>query len=372
MALWQFVDSVAASPTVRLDLNAGLLRIGDGFDLSPAPVRRSIASSMLTDGEQITGWTYGNRTLVLPVQLLTSSADEAATQLQRLGRELARDSNILRVQLGTVPYFFRTFAAPDYTFKMLKTLVELGKATLEIPADPFAYGLREDVAVGVVTNNPAAATRGGFFDVTGVKGDVPAPLIIKDISSGLHPFGILATRSRGTPSDLVWFAQAEDIAVVTAGTDTTNPGGGPDAAMSGTGTNNYLRTDFATATMQTRLTWSIGNGLTDGQKKAIRGTYRVFVVVRRSAAASVMTARTSWDASWSGADANGPTVTIPQSTSRQLVDLGLFNIGPEKEVRPGRFGSEAPLLAQQIRIEAARTGAAENLDWDLILLVPAD
>lgn len=373
MATWQFVDSVSTSPTVRLDLNAGGLWVGDGFDLSPPPLRRAFASLMLTDGDFQTGWAYRNRTLKIPVQLVMGSVDAAATALQLLGRELARDTNFLRVQFGSVPYFFRTFAAPDYTFSMLKTLVQDGRATLEIPAEPFAYGPREDVAVGTVTNDPAAATRGNFFDVADVKGDVPAPLIIKDTSSGLHPFGILATRSRGVPSDLVWFAQAEDAAVVTTGTDTSNPGGGPDAAMSGTGTNNFVRTTFGGfAAMAARVTWSLNLSVlgNDGRKRAIRGTYRVFVVVRRSGAASTITARISYAAG--PVMTTGATVTIPATAERQLVDLGLFSVGPADPWQPGRFGFEAPLQPQPLEIHAARSGGADTLDWDLILLVPAD
>src|SRR5262245_37807610 len=118
MALWQFVDSIAAAPTVRLDLNADFLRVGNGFDLSPAPVRRALAGSMLTDGDLVTSWSYSNRTLVLPIQLLATSPDHAASVLVSLGRELTRDTNILRVQLGSEPYFFRTFAAPDFSLSM--------------------------------------------------------------------------------------------------------------------------------------------------------------------------------------------------------------------------------------------------------------
>jgi hypothetical protein len=166
--LWQFVDTISATAVVRLDLNAGPLRIGDGFDLSPAPVRRTVATSTLTDGDLVTGWTYGNRSLVVPVQLITESVDDAAVALQLLARELVRDRNTLKVQLGSVPYFFRTFAAPDYVFSMLKTLAQVGRATLEIPAEPFAYGLKETSGLTVVINDPAEGTTlnsNPFFEV---------------------------------------------------------------------------------------------------------------------------------------------------------------------------------------------------------------
>lgn len=367
------MDSIAASPTVRLALeDDSIWSVHESTDFGMPSVDRAVVSTLLVDGGQVPASAYGLRQLSLVVTIDTASENVAATELQKLFRELNRPTNILRWRPDvTNPAFFRTFrsdVAQIHWDPMLKRVM----AT--VLAEPFAYGVREDVTVGTVTNDPAAATRGGFFDVTDVKGDVATPLIIKDTSSGLHPFGVLAARSRGTPSDLVWFAQAEDTSVITFGANTTNPGGGPDAAMSGTATNNFVRTTFGTATMVNRLRWAIvSSTTTDGQKKAIRGTYRVFVVVRRSGATSDITARISWSASWSGATAVGPTTVIPKTVDRQLVDLGLFNVGSAEPIQPGRFGAEAPLLAPDLNIEAARSGAGtDTLDWDLILLLPAD
>lgn len=213
--LWQFVDTIAATPVVRLDINAGPLRIGDGFDLSPAPVRRTVATSTLTDGDLVTGWTYGNRSLVVPVQLITESVDDAAVALQLLARELVRDRNTLKVQLGSVPYFFRTFAAPDYVFSMLKTLAQVGRATLEIPAEPFAYGLKETSGLTVVINDPAEGTTlnsNPFFEVDALGWTALGGTFVRStaqfhqgIASGLlTPDGVTVTveaRATSVPAD---------------------------------------------------------------------------------------------------------------------------------------------------------------------------
>lgn len=343
-------------------------------DFGMPAVDRAVVSTLLVDGGQVPASAYGLRMLTLVCNINTPSENTDAAELQKLFRELDRPYNYLRWQPDVSnPVFFRTFrseVAQVYWDQMLK------RVTASVLAEPFAYGLREDVAVGVVTNDPAAATRGGFFDVAGVKGDVATPLMIKDTTSGLHPFGVLASRSRGTPSDLVWFVQGENSSGVLAyDFDTAVPAGGPDAAMSGTGTQNYARTTFSTvATMLARIIWQISlSTTTDAQKKAIRGTYRVFTIVRRSDNTSVMRVRIGWTPIWAtGVTAYNPTVTLPLTTARQVVDMGLFGVGPNEELRPGRFGAEAPLLAQSMRIEAERASGAGTLDWDLILLIPAD
>jgi hypothetical protein len=149
---------------------------------------------------------------------------------------------------------------------------------------------------------------------------------------------------------------------MTLGTDTTNPGGGPDAAMSGTGTNNYVRTSFATTTMATRLTWAVPDATTStATGLALRGTYRVLACVRRSDGTSVIRARLL----------GGSSVAVPLSTNRQLVDLGLWSAAPP--ARPGGYAPEAPVAAGGgVAVEAERVSGSGTLDWDFLALVPAD
>src|SRR5439155_8021634 len=115
-----------------------------------------------------------------------------------------------------------------------------------------------------------------------VKGDVAAPAMLRCTSSiwGFNPIQIVvvAVRQHGTPSDLLHFVQCESMTAV-ASSDTSNPGGAADAALSGAGTTNFMRTTFATSGSGARLKWPAAP-LTTAQTIALRGTYRVFAVVR--------------------------------------------------------------------------------------------
>jgi len=361
---WKFVDSVAASPTTRLDISAGVWSVmREGTELPAPPLRRAVSGTLLADGELIPAAAYGNRTLHLRLLLAAATQADAATQLGNLGRELDRASNFLRFDPdGSHAVFFRTFRAPEYRSEWVDSAGQFF-VQVDIPAEPFAYGLREDVGAVTVTNDPAAGSNGMFFDVSSVKGDVATPLLVK-CTSGLPELGILAARQHDTPSDLVFFMQAEGGTPLT---DTTNPGGGPDALMSGAGTNNYLRTSFATVTtLAQRVQLALGAS-TDAQKRAIRGTYRVFAVVRRSDTTSVMTMQWVY-----GSQSMSSVVTIPKELYRQLVDMGTLTIGGSSPASPGRFSAQAPTALDQLFFWAGRASGTGTLDWDVVLLIPAD
>lgn len=368
MALFQFVDSISASPVVRLDLNAGGLWIGDdGLDLSPAPLRRAVVSTLLADGDQIPATAWGNRVLKLPVQLVQASVDSAATALQQLARELVRDRNILRVQLGTVPYFFRTFSAPDYAWSMPKLLAQYGKAVLEIPAEPFAYGLKETLGQVTVNNDPAAVSNPMWWDITDVKGDVETPALLKFGSSGLissnEPKSVLAIRRRGTPSNAPFLLQAESM---TMGTDTSVQAN--DAVMSGAG-GNYIRCTFATNATMARRASIIPFPAAAAVDN--RGTYRVFVRTRRSDATSVIKMRLAWRAATGVA--TGDPVTTRAQVGRTIYDLGLITFPAVPDpVFDGFSGVEMPPRGVSVGLDIERTSGAGTIDVDYLLFVPAD
>lgn len=159
MSTWQFVDSIASSPTVRLDLNSatgGLMLAGEP-ELSPPDMDRVTTASMLADGEKIPAAAFRNRVIRLPIQLVyQSTTDLAAAKLQSLARELVRQpGNILRTIIGSSPMFFRTFPAPDAAYQLMLNAPQWGNATLEIPCEPFGYGLKEALSPVAVYNDPA-------------------------------------------------------------------------------------------------------------------------------------------------------------------------------------------------------------------------
>lgn len=158
MSSWQFVDSITASPTVRLDINSatGGLMLADEPDISPPQLRRATVTSMLADGELIPAAAYANRIIRLPLQLLQTSVDAAADKLQALARELTRrPGNFLRVTVGSSPVFFSTFPAPDAAYRLMVKGPQRGTATLEIPCGPFGLGLEETLPAVTVYNDPA-------------------------------------------------------------------------------------------------------------------------------------------------------------------------------------------------------------------------
>jgi len=366
----KFVDSIAASPTVRLDVNDGTVWRCTRFDASPPRLRRAMSSNAMTDGVFVSSSQYDSRIVTLELALVHSSEDLAATEWQKLARELDRADNFLMYQptSATKPVFFRLFRSDVPSMEQFTGGAQaFKKPTVELLAEPFALGLRETVSVGTFNNDPAAGSNGCYFDVTGVIGDVAAPTVISDTASTRFG-GVIAVRQHGTPSDLTWFAQGESG---TMGQDTAVPGGGPDAAMSGSGTNNYARTTFFLNTgMDNRLTVAIPPVGTLAQAKAARGRYSIYAVVRRGDNTSVMTAEAAVAA---GNGVTTTTVTLPLTTSRILVRLGTYSLGQAVPDNPGGYapGVGGYQLPSSITLRAAGP-LNKTLDWDCVLLLPAD
>jgi hypothetical protein len=369
----QFVDSLASSPTVRLDLNdtsraSGWMVSVSGSDFSPPPMRRTVVSTMLRDGEPITAGAYSNRTVTLALTYVgTATANAAALALSALAFELNRPSNILKVQFGTVPVFFRTYRAPDYSLTMLRLMLQNNSLTLEIPAQPFGSGIKETVSGSpfTVNFNPAAGSNGMFFDVTGVKGDVETPLRLTMPGADLDGrTQVIAVRRRGTPSATPFLLQAESMS--RPDVDASLPGN--DALMSGAG-SNYVRHAFTTTGP-----WQARLDMTTFPASAsvdARGTYRVFVRVRKSSAASVVKLQVTCGDPGGVALSATDAATLPLNTTLQLVDLGLITIGGAAPVLDGD-GTELSVAGARILVYGERTSGSGSLDVDYLLFVPAD
>lgn len=363
--LVQFVDSISSSPTVRLDVSDEAAGWAVRRFMAPPPrLRRAMASNAMRDGINVSASSYDGRTLILDLECIKNDQDSAATELQKLARELDQPTNFIKYQPNglTKPVFFVTFRADVSDLLDMIAQKAFRQVTIEVPAEPFALGLQEPLGPFTVTNDPAAGSNGCYFDASGVLGDVPAPLVLINTTRCVG-YAAVATRSRGNLANLVWFLQAESM---TLGTDTTNPGGGPDAAMSGTGTNNFARTSFATtATSAVRVSQVISTtSYTSAQRSELVGTFRLMAVVRRSDATSDMTASAELEFV-----STGPDVTIPKTTSRQLIDLGVLTFAG---ARVGYGSAVSPFYQSLLQVSAARSSGSGTLDWDLVLLVPAD
>jgi len=368
----QFVSAIAASPTVRLDLNSAssnLMVSEGGIDISPPTLRYAIASTMLQDGDHIAASSFENRVIKLPLKLVyTASTDAAATAIQNLGRELNRPTNILKLQLhgATSPVFFRTFRS-GYALSMLRLLLTANtEITLELPTEYAGYGLLETPVSGVtVSTDPAAGSNGCFVDVTGVKGDVEAPAIIRWPSAALADdrTAVFAVRRRGTPSAAPFLFQAE---AMTQGTDTTTQAN--DANFSGSG-NNYSRCTFATATMQNRLTLlDLGTASVD-----LRGTYRVFLRYRKNTSSDEINLQLRWGDVDGWVNIDNDEYATPNSNSLTTADLGLVSIPVGDDPVTDTDGTELVVSdSWRMQLRAERTSGSGTIDFDFLLLVPAD
>ena len=216
----KFVDSIASSVTVRLDINDGTTWRTGRFEAPPPRLRRATSQNAMRDGINVSSSQYDARTLTIGLTLVHTSEDAKATEIQKLARELDRDVNFLMYQPvgATKPVFFRLFRSDMSQLEQFTgTPSSLAKPTIELLAEPFALGLLETLGPYTVAYDPAG-TNGCYFDVTGVIGDVEAlPSISWPQAAAASSF-VYGLRRRGTPSAMPFLLQAESM---TAGTDTS-------------------------------------------------------------------------------------------------------------------------------------------------------
>lgn len=372
MATWQFVEDMAsASPTVNLDLNLRPLLVADGYNFDPPKFNKGYASSPLRHGARQTNSVAENRVIALPIQFLATSTDSAALYAEALARQISRN-NILKYQASsaTAPVFFRTFADPDVANDLKKTFVQQMRVTLQLEAEPFAYGVRESLGTFTVTNNPVSD--GCTFDITGssIKGDSPTPLLMVSTSTGASgaPSGLvnkwvhIGSRRRGQPTFLDYVIQGE---AMTQGTNATVTA---DATMSN---GSKSRISFGTATEVLRLSETFPESGVSGV--AARGEYIVYARVAKTTPGDTITCRIGYGAS-STSPVMNDVVTLPAGAGGPYwVNLGKLPVPPWSDPRTiGPTGVDAAVLLPFFGFYAARTAGSGNLDVDCFFFMPAD
>lgn len=361
-----FVDSVATSPTTRLNLNDMTnWSVLEGTRFDPPDIKRAVVSTLMYDGARYPASAYEDRVLTLVLQITATSADTAATQLQALARELDRETNYLRYEPLTTNAV--TFITHRSNFTTINFDEGSKQVTVQLLAEPFAYGVQTTALNAVtVTNNPAAATRGMYFDLEDVKGDVETPLWLKMVPGTFvdETITILSTRRWGDITLVPYFQQAEGM---TADVDTSIQAN--DANYSGAG-QNYMRTTFATTTAAATRLSIVTPAKFPPQNEESRGTYRMFGRVRKSVSGDSIRARYEFGIN---VDIVGDYVTLPTGTNRTWIDFGqiTFPIGMDPVHNP--YSSVAiPVLGDELRITAQRVSGSGNVDWDVFFLFPAD
>ena len=355
--LVQFVDSIASSPTVLLNINDETSWWVNSFSAPPPRLRRSVSSNAMRDGGVVSSSSYDNRVLSIELYLRAANQDTWATEFQKLARILDGGSSILKYQPtgASKPVFFKVFRSDVASILEMLASAAFRVPVIELYAEPFALGLRETISVGTVNNDPAAGANGCYFDVTGVLGDVAAPMVFTDTVNDATLGDcqvVLAVRQSGTPANLPTFIQAESL---TPATDTSNPGGAADGAMSGSGTTNYLRTTFATSSgvdvRATGVLTSTGSALLE-----LPGAYRAYLTCRRSSAVGSVSVQLIAGAVTSG------IVETGLQTSRQMVDLGLVSFVSDRSTTYPRA---------DVGVLAGRLSGTSTLDLDCVQFVPA-
>lgn len=372
-SIWQFVqDMSSASPTVLFDLNTPStgVKVLLGWKLGPTLFEKGYASSPLRHGKRPIRSTAANQILEIPIEISKSSEALGAQAIEDLVDQLTID-NFLKVQLdgAPAPVFYRTFGDADFAASVRNVLIRNTTVTLQIEAEPFAYGPRVSLGSFTVSNNPANGTNPMRFDITGVLGDTRTPLLLVATSTGATgaPSGLVnkwshfATRRRGTPSNLVNHIQGEDMtqgtgAVVTA-----------DATYSN-GSKSLI--GFGTPGMTLRLSDTFpGNGtpIVDA-----RGEYRVYARVAKTVAGDTINVQLGYGAS-SAAPVLNDMITLPAAAGPFMVDIGKVPVPPWSDPNKHGFsGVATKVVLPFVGLYAARTAGTGSLAVDFLYFMPCD
>lgn len=366
----RFVSDIASSPAVRLELNDWTnWAMESGTNFGVPPLKRSVSSSMLRDGEYVGADAYGNRELNLVLRIASSSANTAATELQKFVREMDRAVNLIQYSPGgaTNSVFFRTFRSPLNTYQFDPSRKQV---TASILAEPFAVGLRQDITGVAVSNNPANA-QGCFLDLTAIKGDVETPLLIETTQGATYYQRGLAMGVRPKLGSLPYptiFRQAESLTIGASSSVIA------DAMFSG---GSKVRTTGDGAEPLTRVSGKFPQSAEPAGAECL-GSYRVWIRCRRDQTngTSTHTVRAAMSLEAGARIIYNAGVAPPPAAgiNAMMLDLGVVSIGQSFPKSPGydTAGYRAETLPTLLIQEVNHAAPNGHLDIDYVLLVPTD
>ena len=279
--LARFVNSIAASPTIDLDLHNGDPFTVDADDSSlGAPVYGGDPLSV--------GVKWGYRTLTMTPKVWGSNT-VALAGYQALAKQITQD-NLLMFQWDatTPPVFYKTYKTQPGELNLENVFTAGGshyKLSVTLVADHAGYGLPETGSF-TISNDPASGTNKCFYRwPVPVLGDLETPLYLEAATSDVRGQNRLLTSQAllGASQTGPVLVQANALTHGTAigggvapiGTLVDNTG---DTAMSGGNYTRYTASnsdDGATPGLPISLLY--GLNLLPG---TLVGDYRVFMRVR--------------------------------------------------------------------------------------------
>jgi hypothetical protein len=375
----RFVNSIAASPTVDLDLNLG----------QPFVTKREDFTAGIPgySGDPLSvGVKWGYRTLTLVTQAWGSNTT-ALTAYSALAKQVTQD-NLLMVQLdvATPPVFFRTYKTQPSELDMSGAITDASgrsyyRLSVQLTADHAAYGLPETGSV-TISNDPASGTNKCFYEwPVAVKGDLETPLYLEAATSDVRGQTRLlssqaltggATQTGPVLIQVNTLTHGGAVAggVAPVGTLVDNTG---DAAMAG---GNYTRYTGSASDDGSVAPVSLlyGVNLLPG---TLVGDYRVFMRVRCGATADL------WSFSIAQLSAASPNYALytgdivsyvrdttgPHWLDMQTIFRFPFGAPPVDPISVFDVAYTNPGVSFAVMMNTDAV-AAKTIDFDCLLLVP--
>jgi hypothetical protein len=283
----RFVNSIAASPTIDLDLHNGNPFTIDADDFT-------VGAPAYSGDPLSIGLKWGYRTLTMTPKVWGSNT-VALTAYSALAKQITQD-NLLMLQWdgASPPVFFKTYKTQPSELDMTNVFtdddVSFYKLSVTLTADHAAYGLPESGSF-TISNDPASGTNKCFYRwPVPVLGDLETPLYLEAATSDVRGQNRLWTSqallgaSQTTPvlvqANTLTHGGAVAGGVAPVGTLVDNTG---DAAMAG---GNYTRYTGSASDDGSVAPISLLYGL-NLLPGTLVGDYRVLMRIRCGAAADV-------------------------------------------------------------------------------------
>lgn len=388
----RFVDRPGG--TVLLDLSPASPTVpgmtGASLDAPPPPVNRSVAQNPVRDGGTISAQQFGMRTVKLGIRYANGVVGQAGVQASRraaitaLLRVLQLERVWLEVrpdQLGSTAaearylHCYRSADLQNYVASLFGMGDRWVESDLEIPAAPFAYGPKESLGnfTTTVAGNLKTTVAG-----SGIKGDVPSPMIVT------------VTGPADTTARTLWMASRPGGGVHKAIFDLTAGGGG--IVPSGTA---VATTTSSTSVGGSYRQWSgvqpgqafrLGGGtvidtVAGGASAKLAGAYRILLLGNEgandqpgeiwNARLQLLTALTTWLPVAVNVGKLGVIAQRPSFGIDTVIDLGVIEV---PFARPAQVAFDAPgsVAPTELAVLLTCVAVGGNYGFDALVVLPAD